>query len=39
MQEEIANGEDIGFVGDIKEVNPKIFMIFWKKISFRLFSR
>ena len=32
-----SNGEDIGFVGDITEVNPKILYDLLKKIFFRLF--
>ena len=33
-----SNGEDIGFVGDITEVNPKILYDLLEKIFFRLFS-
>ena len=37
VDKKLADGEDIGFVGDVKEVNARISsMIFWKKISFRL---
>lgn len=32
-----SNGEDIGFVGDITEVNPKILYDLLEKIFFRLF--
>ena len=35
VEKKLSNGEDIGFVGDIKQVNARSFMIFWKRTSFQ----
>lgn len=36
-EKKLSGGQDIGFVGNITEVNPKIIMICWRRISFPLF--
>ena len=33
VDKKYSNGQDIGFVGDVKEVSPKILFDLWKKIS------
>ena len=35
VEKKYSNGEDIGFVGEIKKVDAQICMIFWRRIFFR----
>ena len=37
VEKKYSDGKDIGFVGDITEVNPKV--LYWRRISFRLSVR
>ena len=39
VDKKLSNGQDIGFVGDVKEVNPKILYDLLRKISSRSYAR
>lgn len=39
VEKKLSDGQDIGFVGDVKKVNAEILYDLLKKISFRSFAR